>query len=231
MTRSRLFTLIAALLWLLALSAVAGSSVGRLSVPSWGNPVGDSVAAPVTGQMRVGQTFTAPMPGLSGIDIMLDRATVHSAHQVTFHLKDSPDAPEDLETQSLSTDDVPSGMPCRFEFTPLWNSEGRTYYFYLECSTSVPGDAVAVRYTPHFAPESASAVLNDQPIAGSLRFDTFYTLRTRDKASLLLARMADGTPYLLGSAAFYIGLAVVYGLILVALLWQIAHAMLDEDRP
>jgi hypothetical protein len=230
-TRSRLFTLIPALLWLLALSAVVGSSVGRLAVPSWGNPVADSVPAQVTGPIRVGQTFTAPMPGLSGIDIMLDRAAAHSVHQVTFHLKDSFYTPQDLVTQRFRTDDVPSGKPCRFEFTPLWNSQGRTYYFYLESSTSVPGDAIAVHYTPHFAPEGARAHLNDQPIAGSLRFDTIYALRTRDKASLLLARIVQGRPHLFGSAAFYVGLAVAYALLLGAFLWQIAHAVLDEDRP
>jgi hypothetical protein len=60
--------------------------------------------------------------------------------------------------------------------------------------------------------------------------DGLASLRTRDKADLLLARMAEGRPYLFGTKGLYAGLTAVYALILGAFLWQLGQTILQEER-
>jgi hypothetical protein len=87
-----------------------------------------------------------------------------------------------------------------------------------------------VRYGPQSILEGGSAYVNGQPVTGNLQFQTYFSLRTREKAELLLTRMAEGRPYLLGVKGFYIGLAVVYALVLLTFLLQIARVILEEHK-
>jgi hypothetical protein len=64
-----------------------------------------------------------------------------------------------------------------------------------------------------------------------LTFQTYYSLRTREKVDLLLERMAQGRPYFLGSRGSYVILAAVYGVLLLLLLWCVAGKLTSEDRP
>lgn len=216
-------------LWALTLAVIAKTSIDRLLLPSpWGNPRGDGLSAEVTGDTHVGQAFTAPLPGLYRIEIVLAQATASNAHRVTFHLKTDPASAQDIWTADLDTSDVQDNRPYGFEFEPIRESEGRSYYFYLESAESAPGDAIAVRYSPYATLEEASAYLNGQPIAGDLQFHTFYSLRTRDRIDLLLTHMAEGRPYIFGTKGFYVGMAVAYGLVLGVFLLLIARVILEE---
>jgi hypothetical protein len=107
---------------------------------------------------------------------------------------------------------------------------GQTYYFYLESANTTAEEAIAARYNPNARLEGASAYLNGQPVAGNLQFLTYYTLRTRDKAALLLSRMAEGRPYLLGTKGFYIALAAAYILALGAFLIRAAQVILRKQE-
>ncbi len=224
-TRRCLVVVVLLAVWLAAMAVVVKTSLDRLVVPPWGNPVGEGLSAEVAGDTQVGQRFTAPLPGLYRIEVTLDRATARSPHPITFHLKTDPAAADDLWTAQLSTEEVQTGVPYRFEFPPLRNSKGQTFYFYLESADSVPGDAIAVRYSPGATLDGASACLNGEAVAGDLQFHSFYTLRTRDKADLLLTRLAEGRPYLLGVKGFYVGLALIYALVLTLFLLQTARAI------
>lgn len=224
-----LFVLVSTVILMIVLALVAKASVDRLSVHPWGNASGDSRSAEVVGNTRVGQGFTAPYPGLFRIELALDGARVNTPHPVTFHLKTSPSATEDLWSTEFSTSDTLSDPLRSFEFPVMRDSKARTYYFYLESPESPPGDALAVRYGPEAIVDGGSAYLNGQPVTGNLQFLTYYSLRTRDKADLLLARMAEGRPYMLGSKGFYAGLAVIYVLVLGLFLWRVAQAVLQEE--
>jgi len=227
-TKRRLFILGLMALWMIALVVVAKTSVDHLSVPPWGNPVGESLSAEVAGNTHVGQMFTAPLPGLYRIEIAWVPAPIAKAQCVIFHLKTDPASTQDLWTADVDTRSVQGGMPYGFEFEPMRNSKGQAYYFYLESPGSAPGDAITVRYNPNAVLEGGSAYLDGQPVAGNLQFHTFYSLRTRDKIDLLLTRMTEGRPYLFGTKGFYIGLAVAYVLVLGAFLLQIARAVLED---
>jgi hypothetical protein len=215
--------------WGLAIALLVIVSVDRLSVAPWGNPRGELLSPEVQGQVCVGQKFTAPFPGLYRIDVMLERASARHDHLVTVHLKADPTATADLWTSSFRTSDLQEGVPYSIEFGPMRDSKGRTYYFCLESPDSVPGDAIAVRYSPDSVLENAGAYLNDQPVAGNLTFYTYYTLRTRDKVDLLLTRMAEGRPYWFGTKGFYVGLAATYILLVAVFLWQVAQAVLEKE--
>lgn len=216
-------------LWAVSLVLVAKSALDRLPIEPWGNPIGgDSMA--VAGETRVGQSFVAPLPGLYRIEVVLDRATAGSTQPITFHLKSDPTAEQDLWTATFSSADVQSGTAYSIEFPVRRDSKGRAYYFYLDSPESTPGEAVTVRYSPAAVLDGASAYLNDRPVAGDLQFHTFYSLRTRERLDLLLSRMAEGKPYLLGVKGFYVGLGLVYAAVLCAFLLQVARVILTEQE-
>jgi hypothetical protein len=228
MTRQRFFVLASAVLWATVLALVVKTSVDRVSAPPWGNQTGGSGVLELQGGTRVGQQFTAPLPGLYRIDVMMDRAATETEQQVTLHLKSDPSAADDLWSSSIHAGDLENGTLYPAEFAPMRDSKGRSYYFYLESVNSGPGSAPVVRYSPDATLENAGAYVNERPVAGDLQFYTHYTLRTRDKVDLLLTRLAAGRPYWLGSKGFYVGLAGVYLLLLLAFLWHAAKAVLGR---
>lgn len=230
MTRIRLFLGGTLILWLILLAVVVKTSVDGLSAPSWGNPIGTRLSAEVTGDSLVGQKFVAPYPGLYRIDIDLVKATSSQARQIIFHLRANAEASEDLRTASLSSDELSQGKAYSIEFPVVRDSKGQSFYFYLESPDSVAGDAIAARYDPDTVVEGASAYVNHQPVPGNLEFHTYYSMRTMEKADLLLSRMAEGKPYLLGTKGFYVGIAVVYALVLAVFLVQIALAISKEVK-
>jgi len=227
-TTRRLFLAGATLLLLLALALVAKTSLDRLSPPSWGNPVGDSLSPPIDAETRLGQQFTAPLPGLYRIELNLILPEERAGGDLVLHLRTDPKATTDLRTAVVDLGGQVASQPYGFEFEPLRDSAGQSYYFFLESPQSAPGQAAAVLYGPESILEGASAYLNGQPLAGNLRFHSYYSLRTRDRIDLLLTRMAAGRPYFLGTKAFYVGLALFYGLLVAIFLIQVARAILGE---
>ena len=231
MTGRHFFLLGSTVLMMAVLALVVGSAVANVAAPPLGNAMGYERSSEVAGDTLVGQQFTAPFPGLYRIEVGLDSSLVRSAHHLTFHLKKVDSlATEDLWTADLSTDDIRDGEAHSFEFPPMRGSTGQAYYFYLQSADSSPADAVTIRYDPASFLHGSSAFLDGQPVSGDLQFQTFYSLRTQDKMNILLARMTEGRPYLLGDKGFYIGLAVVYVLLLCAFLWRIAQAIQEEER-
>jgi hypothetical protein len=224
------FVLALTVAWLILLALVIKGSLDRLSVPPWGNPRGEHLVTEIAGTAQVGQLFTAPYPGLYRIDLALEPATVPDSHQVAFQVKPGPVSDEVVLDAEFMANLSGAGLPYTTEFAPLRDSQGQTYYFELASPNSVGGGALAAYYDPDSALDGASAYVEGQPVDGDLKFLTFYTLRTRDKVWLLLKRMSQGRPYLLGTGGFYIGLALVYALVLCIFLWYAARAILEDKR-
>jgi hypothetical protein len=149
---------------------------------------------------------------------------------IAFHLKRDPADSEDLWSADLTEGGTQADRLSDLAFPPLRDSMGQTYFFYLEPTNTKAKEGIAARYNPDARLEGASAYLNGQPVVGNLQFLTYYTLRTRDKANLLLSRMAEGRPYLLGTKGFYIALAAAYVLALGAFLARAAQAILREQK-
>jgi hypothetical protein len=228
MTWRRSLILGLAVVWLVVLSAIVKASVDGLEVPAWGNPIGGSLSPEVAGGTEIGQVFTAPMPGLYSIELVLDRNTATTPTDVIFHVKADPAATTDIWTAAFSSESVESDEPRRFEFEPMVDSEGQSYYFFVESPASVPGDAIAVRYGAEAELQGATAYHEGLPMPGNLQFKTFYSLRTREKIQVLLARIAEGRPYWFGAAGFYVILAMLYIVVLGVFLLLAARTILDE---
>lgn len=216
--------------WLLVVGFVAKSALDRLSVPPWGNPSGAATALVLADDTRIGQTFTAPLPGLHRVDVLLDAKAIESGQQVVFHLQ--PDAPnaDDLWSTTLSLRENGGRQTLTVEFPPLRDSKGQSYHFYLEAVGGPAGASIAIVSAPEEMLPGSSATLNGQPIPGDLWFQSYYSLRTREKIDVLLSRMADGRPYILGVKGFYVGLGAVYVLVLGALMTSIVLSILREQE-
>jgi hypothetical protein len=230
LTRRHLFIIGSTALWLTGLALIVKASLDQTSAPPWGNPRGDHVLIATAEGSQVGQRFTAPLPGLYRIQVGLADATAGDMQPIAFHLKKDLADAEDLWSASLSEGSAQVDRLYDVEFPPLRGSKGQTYIFYLESASATAEGVVAARYSPSVRLESASAYLDGQPVAGNLQFLTYYTLRTRDKADLLLSRMAASRPYLLGSKGLYIGLAVAYALVLGIFSVRVAQTILREQE-
>ncbi len=53
---------------------------------------------------------------------------------------------QDVRTVRVNASDVQDSFYHRFEFEPIVDSAGKTYYIFLESPTSAPGDAITVRF-------------------------------------------------------------------------------------
>lgn len=216
--------------WMIILAVVFKVSLDRLQAPSWGNPIGSKTSIEVTTDTRVGQLFTAPWPGLYRVDLVLDEASSSGSRPITFHLKSGPDTEEDLWTATFDATDITGTGVRTFEFPPMPGAKGQIFYFYVESPDSTTGDAIAVGHSPGANLNGAQAHIDDQPAAGSLQFNTYYSLRTRDRIDLLLTRLTEGRSYFMGSKAFYAGLAMAYGLVLGAFLCLTTWVVLQEQE-
>lgn len=230
MTKRCLFALGSLAIWLVGLTIVVITSLNGLSVPPWGNPSGNELSPEVAGDTRVGQRFVAPLSGLERIDVWFKRLSATEGNRVFFHLKVGEAAAGEVWTAVMDSGDIRDGIPHRFEFPRIADSQGRTFYFYFESPESQPGDAIAVHYGSQAMLEGASAFVDDMPLGGNLRFQTFYEIGTLQKLDLLLGRLAEGRPYLLGTKGFYVGLGIVYILILGVFVYQIAQIVLEDSK-
>ncbi|RPI56221.1 MAG: hypothetical protein EHM56_04640 [Chloroflexi bacterium] len=230
MTGLRAVMVALAVLWLAALALVVKTGVDRLHASPWGNAAAGDMSPEVAGSTQVGQAWMAPLPGLYRIELFLQPPATGSGQPLTFHLQAGVDATSDLWTATIDPGQIVAGSPYAIEFEPLRDSRGRTFYFYLESPQSRPGEAVQFVYGPASVLEGGSAYLNGQEAAGNLVFQTYYSLRTREKVDLLLERMAEGRPYLLGTKGFYVGLAILYGLLLLLLIWHVGKKVTSGEK-
>lgn len=189
-------------------------STGTVTVPYAVAAPNGTLPARFFGSMKVGQTFKAPLPGLSRIDVSLDGSLGPCAtcdqQEIVFHLQRTANAPTDLVTRAFRLSDVNPSVPYRVQFHPLRDSLGQSYYFYLESPGIELEKSIAVRYTPNPVLEGRNASLNGRPLRGNLQFRSYYSPTALEKADLLLARLGEGRPGLLATKWFYAILAVVY---------------------
>jgi hypothetical protein len=140
-------------------------------------------------------------------------------------LKTDPHAQADLWAQEFSLRGLTADALYRFDLEPLRESSGKRYYFALEAPACSPGSAPSALWDPGGALEGSSVYRDGQPLPGALRFQTFYSLTTWDKVDLMLSRMAEGRPYVLGRKGLYAGMFVVWAVVLVLIVVQMAEQL------
>ena len=218
------------LLWLAVLGLGMRSVLSRLSVPSWGNPLGDAQSPELGEGSPAVQSFVAPLPGLTGVEVTICAAASTETRRVTLHLTEEQGGTK-LGEKTVDVGPGASVTGLRLDLAPIAHSQGRIFRLGVE-SDAPPGQGVTVRYSPGSALLDASAYLDGKRIGGNLQFQTYYTLNTRQKVDLILTRLAEGKPRGLDTKSFYIGSGLVYAGVLGLFVWQIVIAALGEkDRP
>lgn len=174
-----------------------------------------SEALEIKGNLTIGQTFLAPLDGLQRIDVVLRTYGRPNTHDVTFYLKQSPDSPEVIYQETFNASEVWDNQWRTFEFPPIPDSAGKTFFFYLASGDSVAGDAITVGGGLGDLYNGGSAYFGPVPAEGDLAFRTYYGLSFKEKLSILEKRLVEDKPSIWGDIRFYIVLLVLYGLILL----------------
>jgi hypothetical protein len=97
-----------------------------------------------------------------------------------------------------------------FPFSPISDSAGKTFYFWVESPQSPANDPLLVRYQAgDVYPEGAMSIENSI-ISGDLTFKAYYAKGFFGNVTLLLERLVEHRSFLWGSKAFYVAIFIVY---------------------
>jgi hypothetical protein len=178
------------------------------------------------GSLKVGQSFVASRPGLCRVALLLARKGRTNRSPVVFHLKEGAEATADLVTVTINAshlEDVATMIrrPYVYQsFSPIPDSAGKTFYFWVESPQSPADDPLLVRYQAEdIYPEGAMST-DGLATSGDLAFKAYYAKGPLGNAALLLERLVEHKPFPWGSKAFFLATFVVY-LVLFAGLVQL----------
>jgi len=157
----------------------------RLVIDSWQNesniPVGE-----IIGKVEVGQTFYCFQNNLTRIDVMLATYNRKNHQDVIFHLKESPSDSQDIYTEKFNAAEITDNSYRSFEFPPILDSKGKTYYFCFESPRSKKGDAITIWSCSTNCYPKGALYLNRKEEAGDLRFKTFCKVYFKEKHGSIL---------------------------------------------
>lgn len=101
----------------------------------------------LVGDMEVGQEVIAEKDGWSAIDIgMANFSSRKNTRDVILHVRENVNATGDLRTAVVNAAQIEDSAWHRFEFEPVDDAAGKTYYVALTSPDSVAGDAVTARF-------------------------------------------------------------------------------------
>ena len=170
------------------------------------------------GPLKVGQSFVASRPGLCRVALLLARKGRTNRSPVVFHLREGAKATADPATVTIKAshlEDVTT-MVRRpyvyqsFPFSPIPDSAGKTFYFWIESPQSPANDPLLARYQAgDVYPEGAMSIKNSI-ISGDLAFRAYYAKGFFGNVTLLLERLVEHRSFLWGSKAFYVAIFIVY---------------------
>jgi hypothetical protein len=187
-------------------------------------------APEITDDLVIGQTFEAPVDGLRRIDVVLRTYNRRNTHPVTFYLKPSIDSEDVIYQETFNASEVRNNQWRTFEFSPVLDSAGKSYYFYFESPDSVEGNAITVGgaqggdfYNDGATYLTADYLGGDPTIVlADVAFRTYYGLSLKEKVSILGQRLVENKPFIWGDIRFYMFLAVLYVLILLGAFIELA---------
>lgn len=164
-----------------------------------------------------GQSFVCTRDNLYRIDLgTATYARVNSA-PVIFHIQGNPQASADIISVTIPGPEIQNERLTSITFPPLSNSQGQSYYFYIESPEAVRGDAITVYANEHDQYPDGTAYRNGQPVAGDLVF-TAYSQETYSFAGVwrdLASRVQQDIPFFI---CYGFLILVVFGLLIASLL-------------
>ena len=185
------------------------------------------------GPLKVGQSFVASRPGLCRAALLLARKGRTNHSPIVFHLREGAEATADLATVTINAsrlEDVTT-MVRRpyvyqsFAFSPIPDSAGKTFYFWVESPQSPTDDPLLVRYQAADVYPEGTMSVDSSAIGGDLAFKAYYTKGSFGSATLLLERLVEHRPFPWGNKAFCVAVFAGY-LMLFAGLMQLMSSNL-----
>lgn len=124
----------------------------------------------ITGQVEVGQTVRPAGDGWSDVEIGFATFSSRANDQdVILHVRQSPEAKEDLRTVRVNAAKIVDNEWHSFEFEPIEHAAGREFYVSVTSPTSVEGNAVTVRYIDDDV-SAGQMYLNGEPKLGDIAY-------------------------------------------------------------
>jgi glycosyltransferase involved in cell wall biosynthesis len=117
-----------------------------------------------------GQTFFAAKDGLHRLEILFATFGRINTGELVFHLRPSVTLTEDIVTVQVSVAALKDNQYHHFNFEPLPESAGCSYYFCLEAPSAVPGDAVSVWAFEDDGPEGWTRYTDERTADGQIVF-------------------------------------------------------------
>ena len=148
-------------------------------LPSAFQGAATEIVGEIYGQTTYGQTFIARYPNLNRVDVKLATYDRENHSPVVFHLRrGSPDeAGPDIFTLKVQPSDIADDAFYSFVFPVIPDSQGQTFYFYLQSPRSMPGDAFTIWATPDDAYPEGTRTWNGRRASGDLCFLAYSDLK------------------------------------------------------
>lgn len=181
----------------------------------------------VYGPLKVGERFIAKYPNFHRVGVKLRSYGRREAGDLIFHLRPDVSSSSDLATVTMGASQVKDNALNIFAFPPIKDSANKTFYFFLESPNSSPGNAILVLSSSRDTYGGGTKYLDGRPQVGDLAFLVDYSLSPADVAQLLLQRLSESKPSLLGSKIFYTSLFVVYVALVVSVLYRVCRWKVD----
>jgi hypothetical protein len=193
----------------------------------------DVMTGVLTTSQSVGQTFIPESGGLYRVDVYLSTKGQTNTGTVIFHLKRSPAAENDLATVRVNAMQIQDNQFQAFEFPPLSaTSKGETLYFYLESPSSETVRTISAWGYGADLYTGGQAIVTSGAGAGAadLAFRVFYLPSAPERLDVVLNRLAQLKPSVLGWPGWYMGLGLVYLVLLFGLGWRLAREADDGGK-
>jgi hypothetical protein len=187
----------------------------------------------ILGERLIGQSFVASRNRLNRLDLFLQTYSRQNTQPVFLSLLELPpdlsDSTQEIEVfrTTFRATTIRDKAWHTFIIPELPTSAGKTYLITLQSPDSVNGDAITVGgiqqdvYPPGsafvYAPDLSFPNLT--PVPGDIMFRTCYEMTLPEKWQVLAEQITRNRPGLWGNFGFYVFSLLIYGLLLIALLW------------
>ena len=175
-------------------ACVLGIALILIRVPEVGEIQEDHAlnSGELIGSTTIGQTILATRNDMSGIGVMIATYSGRdNTHPVVLHIRNSVQAGNDIRTVSVAPSKFGDNQFYTFLFTPIPDSQGKTYFFAIDSPESIHGNAIAIDInntdTYHQGTAYVIHTQNNTPITDSVvqrsgkqnsdvAFQTLYTV-------------------------------------------------------
>lgn len=127
----------------------------------------------IRANVQLGQTFEAQSSNLCGVEVLFATFGRENRRPIVFHLADASDPGRDLVRQEIPPSGVVDNAWFGVFFPPLADSEGQSYFFYVEAPEASSAEKLAVWSSRGDAYPAGTVTLNGQSGRNDLAFKTY----------------------------------------------------------